>query len=194
MRLPDPRDALTLIGRSPALLELGLSLVPRAAALLDSAEALLERADALIERIETTRLSADAVVERTEGTVDDANRLVVRAAGLVGSIEPTVERAQRLLDGAAPSLEKLQPTLDRLAETTDPHEVDALVSLVDELPKLVGHVRDDVLPLLTGLDTVGPDMHQLLDLVGELNAMLSKVPGISRVRRRADERDDVQQD
>ena len=191
MRLPDPRDALTLIGRSPALLELGLSLIPRAAALLDSAEELLSRADALIDRIETTRESADGVVARTDSTIDEANRLVIRAAGLVGSIEPTAERAQRLLDTAAPSLEKLQPTLDRLAETTDPREVDALVALVDQLPQLVGHIEDDVLPMLTSLGTVGPDMHDLLGLVGELNTMLSKVPGINRVRRRADERADA---
>lgn len=185
MRLPlgDPRDALVLLGRGPALLEQAVGLVPRAFALLDAAEALLVRVDGLVDRIETTRLAADDVVERTDAIVTDANTLVVRAAGTLGSVEPTVERAQSLLDGLSPSLERLQPTLDRLAETTSPDEVDAMVKLVDQLPDLVEQLQSDVLPILATLDNVGPDVHHLLETVGELNAMLGRLPGMGRIKR-----------
>ncbi len=175
MRLPigDPRDALALIGRGPALVEQAFALVPRAAALLDSAEALLARADALVDRIDETRSNADA--------------LIVRTAGTVGSAEPTIERAQALLDSFAPALERLQPTLDRLAETTHPDEVDAIVKLVDQLPELVERLEVDIMPMLTTLRTVGPDVHDLLDITRELNVMLGKVPGMGRVKKRVEE-------
>jgi ABC-type transporter Mla subunit MlaD len=189
MRLPigDPRDALALIGRGPALVEQAFALIPRASALLESAETLLVRADGLVDRIETTRLAADDLVERTDGTLTEANALVVRAAGTIGSIEPTIERAQALLDSFGPSLERLQPTLDRLAETTHPDEVDALVKLIDQLPDLVERLESDVLPMLETLRTVGPDVHDLLDITRELNQMLGKLPGMGRVKRRVEE-------
>lgn len=189
MRLPigDPRDALALIGRGPALVEQAFALLPRASALLDSAEALIGRVDGLVDRIESTRLAADEVVERTGGTLDEANAMIVRAAGTIGSVEPTVERAQALLDSFAPSLERLQPTLDRLAETTHPDEVDAMVKLIDHLPDLVERLESDILPMLVTLRTVGPDVHDLLEITRELNTMLGKLPGMGRVKRRVEE-------
>ena len=175
MRLPlgDPRDALALIGRGPALVEQAFALLPRTVALLGSAEALLVRADELVDRIDNTRSEADA--------------LIVRTAGTVGSVEPTIARLQALLDSFAPALEHLQPTLERLAETTHPDEVDAMVKLIDQLPDLVERLESDVLPMLVTLRTVGPDVHDLLDITRELNQMLGKLPGMGRVKRRVEE-------
>lgn len=189
MKLPiaDPRDALALIARGPAIVEQAFALIPRASALLDSAEALLARVDGLVDRIESTRLAADDVVERTGGTLDEANTLIVRAAGTIGSVEPTIEHLQALLDSFAPSLERLQPTLARLAETTHPDEVDAMVKLIDQLPDLVERLETDILPMLVTLRTVGPDVHDLLDITRELNQMLGKLPGMGRVKRRVEE-------
>ena len=175
MRLPlgDPRDKLALIGRGPALVEQAFALLPRTVALLGSAEALLVRADELVDRIDNTRSEADA--------------LIVRTAGTVGSVEPTIARLQALLDSFAPALESLQPTLARLAETTHPDEVDAMVKLIDQLPDLVERLESDVLPMLVTLRTVGPDVHDLLDITRELNQMLGKLPGMGRVKRRVEE-------
>ena len=164
-------------------------LVPRGLALLESAEQLLERADALIERIERTRSDADDVVRRTDEVVTSANTLVVRAAGTLASVEPTAERAQELLTGMAPVLDQLKPTLETIASTTSPEEVQALVTLVDQLPKAVDAIKQDIMPILESLGTVSPDIHELLDVTRDLNAMLSRVPGMGLVRRRADESD-----
>ena len=41
----------------------------------------------------------------------------------------------------------------------------------------------DALPV----DSVAPDVHDLLDLTRELNVMLAKVPGMGRVKKRVDE-------
>lgn len=190
--IPDPRDAIEAV----------TGLLPRAVGLLDAAEQLLGRVDALIARIEDTRLAADAVIERTEqvvtdagatiertnGVVTDANAVIVRTAGTVASVEPTLERAEKLIDSFAPALEKLQPTLVTLADTTSPHEVEAMVGLVDQLPHLVTSLDKDVLPILQSLGSVSPDIHELLNLTRELNEMLAKVPGMGRVRRRGGDR------
>jgi hypothetical protein len=197
MRLPGPRDLVTLVERSSEQL---LALLPRATALLGDAERLLRDASALIDRIETTRLEANALVERTEVTRDRADEMVSglaptiqRAVALLTALEPTAERAVALLESMEPSLLKLQPTLERLAETTDPREVDAMVAMIDQLPLLAAKLETDVVPVLNTLTTVSPDLHDLLDVSRELNLMLAKLPGMGRVKKRVDEQQEIEE-
>ena len=58
--------------------------------------------------------------------------------------------------------------------------------LVDHLPALTDQVERDVLPVLTTLGSVAPDLHELLNVSRELNEMLGQVPGISRMKKRID--------
>jgi ABC-type transporter Mla subunit MlaD len=177
-----------------------VALLPRTTELLGNAERLLRDGSALVDRIETTRLEAQALVERTEVTRDRADELVTglepttrRAVALLAALEPTAERAVALLESMEPSLLKLQPTLERLAETTDPREVDALVAMLDQLPLLAAKVETDVIPVLNTLTTVSPDLHDLLDVSRELNLMLAKLPGMDRVKRRVDEQQEIEE-
>lgn len=143
-----------------------ISLVPR---LLD-----------LVDRVEL-------LVDRIGGVADAAGALVLRTELVVTGAEAEVARLSRLVDDLEPSLTRLQPVLDRLAETTDPREVEGLVALVNHLPALSEQVERDVLPVLTTLGTVAPDIHDLLAVSRELNDMLAKVPGLGRIKRRIDE-------
>lgn len=156
-----------------------LVAVPRMLSLIVDAEQLLARANTLLDDIDRTRTHADAVVAKTETVVDRANVLVAGAA-------PLTDRLGTLLDATEPSLVKLQPTLERLAETTDPHEVDALVQLIDQLPRLAEKLETDIMPILDTMNTVAPDVHDLLDVSRELNSLLSQVPGLSRMKARID--------
>ena len=183
MRLPGPRDLVGLVERSGEQL---VGLLPRAAGLLASAERLLLDAEALVARIEVTRADAQALVSRTEVTR-------ARADDLVTGLEPTARRAVALLESLEPSLTRLQPTLERLAETTDPREVDAMVGLVDRLPLLAAKVETDIIPVLDTLTTVSPDLHDLLDVSRELNLMLAKLPGMGRVMKRVDDQQEVEE-
>jgi hypothetical protein len=106
---------------------------------------------------------------------------------LLGTLEPLNQRLAGLLDSLEPPLTRLQPTLERLAETTAPHEVDAMVELIDHLPRVAHRMDTDILPILDSLGTVAPDLHDLLDVSRELNEMLAKIPGMSRVKDRVDE-------
>jgi ABC-type transporter Mla subunit MlaD len=182
MRLPvpGPRDVLSVLERGAGSVEQLLVAVPRMLTLIGDAERLLARADTLLDDIDRTRAHADAVVAKTETVVDRANVLVAGTA-------PLTDRLGALLDAMEPSLVRLQPTLDRLAETTDPHEVDALVALVDQLPRLSEKLETDIMPILDSLNSVAPDLHDLLDVSRELNSMLSQVPGLSRMKARIDQ-------
>jgi hypothetical protein len=186
MKVPGPRDLAGLIGLVERSGEQLVALLPRATGLLGSAERLLHDANALVGRIEVTRADAQALVERTEVTR-------ARADELVTGLEPTARRAVALLEGLEPSLTRLQPTLERLAESTDPREVDAMVALVDQLPLLAAKVETDIIPVLDTLTTVSPDLHDLLDVSRELNLMLAKLPGMGRVMKRVDEQQEIEE-
>ncbi|MGY4719077.1 hypothetical protein [Naumannella cuiyingiana] len=169
MRIPTPSDVVGLAARSAESIGDAATALPRLLALLDSAEALIRRTDAVIDRIEQTQAGADALVARTGAVVD-------RADALTAAIEPSITR--------------LLPVLDRLAETTDVREVDALVGLVDQLPELTDSLRTDVLPIMKTLGSVGDDVHDLLLISARLSDMLSRLPGMGRVRRKVDEESD----
>lgn len=182
--VPGPRDVWQLLERSADSVEQLLAAVPRALTLIGEAEALVHRAGMLIDDIEVTRASARALVERTEG-------VTLQAGSLLGTLDALTGRLTVLLDTVDRPLTQLQPTLQRLADTTSPHEVDALVHLVDHLPVLADKMEAEVVPILESMGSVAPDLHDLLDISRELNEMLGQVPGISRMKRRIDKEQDV---
>lgn len=168
----------------------------------------LERTDSVVNDAVRTLTRTDDVVNdavrtltRADGAVADAGETLGRTGGVVEQAEQAVTttegvlgRVVRLVDLTEPSLVKLQPTLDRLAETTDPAEVDALVTLVDHLPQLVERFEGEMLPIVRSLQTVAPDIHDLLDLSRALNEMLGAVPGLGRVKKRIDEDQEDEED
>lgn len=188
MRLPvpGPRDVWQLLERGGDAVEQLLGAVPRLVSLLDDAERLVSRAGRLVDDIDATRTSADAVVARTDETVTRADGVVERSDALLALLEPLNARLGTLLDSLEPPLTRLQPVLERLAETTAPHEVDAMVELIDHLPALAHKMEVDIVPVLDSLSTVAPDLHDLLDVSRELNEMLAKIPGMGRVKDRVE--------
>lgn len=186
MRLPvpGPRDVWQLVERGGDAIEQLLGVVPRLSGLLDDVEALLVRVNTLVTDIDATRTAADEVVARTDVTV-------TRADAVVAKVTPLTDRLAGLLDRLEPPLTQLQPTLERLAETTDPREVDALVTLIDQLPELTASIESHVIPVIDSLGTVAPDLHDLLDISRELNEMLGQIPGISRMKRRIDKQQEA---
>jgi len=184
MRLPSvpgPRDVWQLLERSADSVEQLLAAVPRALALIGEAETVMAQARALVDGVDATRASAQAVVDRTDAVVD-------RAETLLASLVPLNERLVELLDTIEPPLTLLQPALQRLADTTTPREVDALVHLVDHLPALADKMEADIMPILDSMGSVAPDLHDLLDVSRELNEMLGQIPGISKMKARIDKK------
>ncbi|SDC40839.1 hypothetical protein [Nocardioides lianchengensis] len=148
-----------------------LGLLPRATALVSGAEALLADVRRLLDRIEATRADAGFVI---------------------AAVDETRERVDLLLGSVQGPVERLLPLLERLAETTDPREVDAMVDLIDRLPVIADAVQADVIPMLRTLSSVAPDLHDLLDVSRELNEMLAKLPGMGRIKRKVDEEQELE--
>lgn len=165
-----------------------VSLPRRVAAMVIEVERTLSAVNAATERTE-------ALIDRLSGITTAAEAAVRAAAETVGAAAAAVEQASRIAAAAAPllagysePLRRLEPAVRRLAETTDAPEVDALVKLIDRLPRLVDAMDDEVTPLLARLDQSGPDLTQLLDSVSDLNRMANRIPKV--FRRRPGDADD----
>jgi len=143
---------------------------------LAAVNAAAKRADALIDRINDIASKAEGAVQATYETVGAAAAAIEQASAITATAAP-------LMASYSEPLRLLEPTVRRLADTTDMREVDALVKLIDRLPRLVNAMDDDVMPLLDRLDQSGPDLNQLLDSVSDLNRMASRLPKVFRRRR-----------
>jgi hypothetical protein len=137
-----------------------LNLVPRLAALLGQVEEIV----------------------RILRTIDDVDLRIAEAVDKALSI---VERVEPLVAEFAPTLRVLHPVVQRIAETTDPNEVEAIVRLVNDLPELVAKIHVDALPVLSALGTVPDELRELLVTSKELNQIIASVPGLGRMRDRA---------
>lgn len=136
---------------------------------LTAAHAALARTEALLDRVDGIAGRADSVVHAASQTTTAAAMAVEQAGTLTASAAP-------LLASYSEPLHRLEPTVRRLTETTEPHEVEALVTLIDRLPDLANAMDHDVLPLLSRLDQLSPDIHQLLDSVSHINRMVNRLP------------------
>ncbi len=196
MRLPVPGPAALISSAAAAAeaVETAISLVPRAAAAMTRMEALLDRVEAVADR-------ADVLVERSDKVVDAAGLATVRTQKILDAADVVTREAGRRTDAAAgvldrldaalgqwePTLRRLAPQAKRFADGLAEHEVDAGIALIDRLPVLLEHVETDVLPVLTTLDRVGPDVHEVLEVVEDLRRVITGLPGIGLLRRRGDD-------
>ena len=204
---------LALLDRAEVLVERASATVDRVGGVVDAATAEVARVGAVVdaatvqvERVGTVVDAATGEVAKVGAVVDAATGEVTRVGTVVAAAATEIDRVTTVVDGAAvqagragglldalePSLTKLQPTLQTLADTTHPDEVAALVRLVDHLPALTDQVERDVLPVLTTLGSVAPDLHDLLNVSRELNEILGKIPGIGRLKKRVEEDDDIE--
>jgi ABC-type transporter Mla subunit MlaD len=183
LAIPGPRDIVRATEQGYQALEQAIALVPRMVRLVDAIEQIVARVEAVVPRIEETDRQARAVVAHSDATATAAQAVVDEAARTTARVVP-------LLDTYQPTLEKLAPIAEQLANTTSPEEVAAIVALIDSLPDIVRRLDADILPILNNLDTVAPDLRDLLDVSRELNEMLGGLPGLGRIKRRIEERQD----
>src|SRR5688572_90124 len=138
------------------------------------------KADEAIAAVARTQVAADGAIAAVGRTTTSADQLLGRGDALIGRMEP-------LVGGYVQPLTDLAPSVRRLAETLEPHEVEALVRLIDQLPQLVTHLDEDIFPVLETLGSVGTDVHDLVDTVQDLRQVVKGFPGSRLFRRRGAE-------
>lgn len=193
MRLPLP-DPAALLGAAGDAVEVVLSLGPRFVAAMDRVDALLDRAEAVAARAEAVTARAEAVVEESEQTTARA-RSVVKSAELVtrnadraiNGVNGVTDRADLVLQTWEPISRRMGPHAERFSAALSGGEVEAAIGIVDRLPVVLEHMETDVLPVLRTLDRVGPDLHEVLEIVEDLRRVVTGLPGVGLLRRRGED-------
>ncbi len=139
-----------------------------------------------VQRVTQVLSGADSAIAQTAAILQRTDKVVTRAVDVLAGAGGLVDNADHLLAQAKGPLENVMPLLERVAETMDPREVDAAVLLIDKLPEVLTLVEQDVLPLMRRLDTVGPELHAMLELVEDLHNMVAGLPGMKLMRRRGE--------
>ena len=118
------------------------------------------------ERVLNLLTTAESVVSRADDLLRRTEQLVTRS-------EKAVEHAEQVTAAAATQVAATAPVI-QFVEEFSAHEVQAAIALVDELP------------ILTTLNRVGPDIHELLDVAKDVRQAVLGIPGFDYLRRRGE--------
>ncbi|ORI18141.1 ribulose 1,5-bisphosphate carboxylase large subunit [Rhodococcus sp. 1168] len=184
VRLPVPFGGLTAakFGRDVALsstrwardtANFAWELPSRVETLLDEVTTLMARIDEVVTAAQLVVIEAAVTTRSAEGVVDTASKTSAAAFELVELFEPMAQQA-------APFAQKF---VDHLSE----QEVDATIAMVDQLPEIVEHMKA-VLPILATLDTVSPEIHELLNVTKDVRRAVIGIPGFKFLRKRGEEK------
>jgi ABC-type transporter Mla subunit MlaD len=199
-------EAERLVERVGATLDRVDAAVGRVEGVLDDVSGVADDARGMVARVGTVagRASevaedADAVVVRVAGVADGVERLVGRIIPVTGSAEAVLESvgetgaaAHALVETFRPIAERSAPLLQHFVEQFSVQELHAVIRLVDQLPRFTEHMESDIMPVLAKLDQVGPDVHELLDVLKDVRLAIQGVPGFAMFRRRgADKENDL---
>jgi len=170
-----------------------------------------ERTDGLVERVTAVSEEAGGLVRTTTTVCDRAGNLISQveqvtadATGVIGSARQVADRANdvvteaqgasrqagELLDLYGPLAREAAPLARKFVDELSEDEIHAAIKLVDHLPVFTEHMENDIMPILATLDRVGPDVHELLDVLKEVRQAIVGIPGFRLLSRRGSDRTD----
>jgi hypothetical protein len=203
-----PARVIGLVGAAEALVERINDVVARAERLVAEAEAISASAGVVVvdaakissqaagvvavaEQVSTQASGVIAVAEhvsgRAAGVVGDAAKVSDEAAAVIALAESTAAIANELVRAYEPIALRAAPLADRFVTELSEDEVEAAIRLVDELPRLTEHLTTNILPILSTLDRVGPDVTELLKVTRDVRQAIVGIPGFRFFRRRGAE-------
>ena len=193
MRLPGlgSVDLLQLPARTLRAWQETLSLVPRLIRLVGDAEDLIgeiravaqdahasqRQAQQAIDDVRSTRRHAHTVTDQVQATVGIAADAVAKAQRLTGEV-------QELLAKFRPALTQLAPLTEQLANSFTAADVSALLQVLRAAPTLLGKLETQVLPVVQTLDSIAPDVREILAASEGLGEMVGSVPGMGKIKKR----------
>ena len=189
--------ARSVLGWTDEAVQVVADLPARVAALLDEADRLVARVGDTLDRVDAVTGRVDAVVDRVERVTGNAEQVVERIIPITGAADAVLESvgatsagAQALLEVFQPMTERGAPLLQHFIDEFSVDELHALIRLIDHVPQFTEHMEADIMPVLAKLDQVGPDVHELLDVLKDVRLAIQGVPGFSLLRRRGADRED----
>jgi len=182
--------AESLVGRVDDVVTRADALVTRTEAVVGSAEAVVESARTVSAAAAVVVADARRVSTAADAVVSEVVDITSKATGVVATAESTARSAHELLEEFSPLARRAMPLLKRFVEELSPHEIEAAIRLVDQLPVITEHVISDVLPILATLDKVGPDVHQLLEVTNDVRQAILGIPGFNFLRKRGEDKEE----
>jgi hypothetical protein len=179
--------AVGLIGRADDLLTRTEGLLARIEAVVDRAEVSVDRVDTVMVDVEASVVGVTAVSAAAAEQVDLVRKVAIKADRTAAGAQGLVDRADRMVGEIEPVSRKAVPIATSLVDSIDTKEVEAAIQMIDRMPEMLESLDRDVIPMMRRLDQVGPDVHALLETVEDLRTMVENLPGMSFVRRRAEE-------
>ena len=183
-------DAQALVGRVDDVAGRAAEVAESAAGVADRADSVAGRAAEVAESAAGVAVRAGSVADRADQVVDQIIPVTGAAEGVLESVGTTSAGAQALLEVFQPMTERGAPLLQHFIDEFSVEELQALIKLVDQVPRFTEHMESDIMPILATLDRVGPDMHELLEVLKDVRLAIQGVPGFSLFRRRGADRDD----
>ena len=190
-------EAERLVVRVGETLDRVDAAVGRVEGVVGDAQALVGRVDDVAGRAAEVAESAAGVAVRAGSVADRADQVVDQiipvtgaAEGVLESVGTTSAGAQALLEVFQPMTERGAPLLQHFIDEFSVEELQALIKLVDQVPQFTEHMETDIMPILATLDRVGPDMHELLEVLKDVRLAIQGVPGLSLFRRRGADLED----
>lgn len=129
------------------------------------------------------------MVGRVDQVVEQVIPVTGAAEAVLESVGVTSAGAQALVEILTPIAEQGAPLLRQFVDAFSDEEVEALIKLIDQVPLFTEHMETDIMPILATLDRVGPDVHELLDVLKDVRLAIEGVPGLRLLRRRGSERE-----
>jgi len=193
MRLPivGPVGLLRLPGQTLGALQATAALLPRVLRLVGDLEMLVRELRVVVRDLHATQKQADAELVavrstrgRADAVVDEVVTVVTAAGGMVDEVALLVTETSALASGFRPAVTKLAPMVHQLAASVETGDVAAVLRLIRSTPEVLDRVQTDVLPVLNSLDTVGPNLEEVVAVSAELSEMVGSVPGMGKVKKR----------
>ncbi|AXY54386.1 ribulose 1,5-bisphosphate carboxylase large subunit [Rhodococcus ruber] len=199
--------ARLVLDRTVEVAEFAVSVPGRVVNLLETTEALLGRIDGvvtdareIVARIDDVVTEARATVGRVGEVVDSSSAVVGEAAtvarraqDVVASAGRTSDSAGELLDTYAPMATRAAPLAGQFIDELSAEEVHAAVVLLDQLPELADRMTA-LMPILGTLETVAPEIHELLGVAKDVRQAIVGVPGFDFLRRRGEDKENGDDD
>ncbi|KQU58852.1 ribulose 1,5-bisphosphate carboxylase large subunit [Rhodococcus sp. Leaf278] len=182
--LPDPLGTETVLRRGVAVARVGVSWMLTTT---EFALTLPGRIEALMNHIETLMTRIDGVIDSADAVVASVQRTTGAADEVVASASVASHTALELIEMFDPIAKQAEPMARRFIDNLSDEEVDAAIAMVDQLPGLLDHM-EALLPILATLDTVSPEIHELLGVTKDVRRAVIGIPGFKFFRNRGEDK------